>query len=198
MDEAADLEPAIDFHVYGGKVDITYQRVREVTINFYVSLSLLILLRLYVLFVKKMDIELLFSINPTSFASGNGSGSSSSSSFTYVAPTERLKVKLPKQKNSFAPGRYEVSIPEILKNCNVYVEVVGGSQTLTESKPYYDNQLFCQVKESFGQVRVLNRDTLEPVPKAYVKCYRQVYGDVEFHKVWIFSLFKIRFGKFVS
>ena len=116
-----------------------------------------------------MDIELLFSMSPLSFLSRDDSASST---FSYISPTEKISIKdLPESKGA-EPGVCSVKIPQSLKNCNVYVEVVAGK--ITEAKPYYDNSLICQVKENFGQIKVLDRQTGKPIPKAYVKVNESV------------------------
>ena len=61
------------------------------------------------------------------------------------------------------------------------VEITGGGQTKTQA--YYSHSLALQVIENYGQLRVTNVQTTNPIAKAYVKVYAQMQdGTVRFYK----------------
>ena len=115
-----------------------------------------------------MDIELLFSRNP--FVQQY------TGEFSFIRPNHVESVKLPAEQ-----GRLSFDLPEPLLNENVLVEVIGGGQTKTQA--YYSNSLALQTIENYGQVRVLDEKTREPLSKVYVKVYaRRTDGRVQFYK----------------
>jgi hypothetical protein len=63
----------------------------------------------------------------------------------------------------------------------VLVEVVSAGQTRTVA--YYSNSLIVQLSDNYGQLRVLDASTNQPLPKVYVKVYAQFNdGRVQFYK----------------
>ncbi|MEW6741411.1 MAG: hypothetical protein AB1486_01525 [Planctomycetota bacterium] len=114
-----------------------------------------------------MDIELLFSRNP--FVQ------EFSGQFSFIRPNLTQDVTLPEG------GHFEGALPENLQNRNVLVEVSGGGKT--RSATYYSNSLSVQVLQSYGQVRVLHRDSRKPLATVYVKAYALMDDEtVRFYK----------------
>lgn len=117
----------------------------------------------------EMDIELLFSRSP--FALDNLEG------FSLIRPnlTQRIQLKDPEQTS------HQFDLPETLRNKNVLVEVVAGDQTRSQSS--FANSLDIQLMENFGQLKVTDQETDEPMPKTYIKVYsRTADGQIRFHK----------------
>ncbi len=95
----AATEPNFEFHLDAKKINLTWQNVDAVRVNYYL-----------------MDVELLFSRNP--FAQQVGGP------FTSVRPNTSHEVKLPAgQKNLTVP------LPEDLAQRNVLVEVTAAGKT---------------------------------------------------------------------
>ena len=99
----AKTEPTFDFTVESGKVDITYQNLKSVRVNYY-----------------EMDIELLFSRNP--FVQRF------TGSFSWIRPNATASVALPADATSHSFG-----LPEQFGNSNFLVEIVGAGQTKTQT-----------------------------------------------------------------
>ncbi len=115
-----------------------------------------------------MDLELLFSRNP--FVQ------EFSSQFSLIQPNESETLTLPAEQN-----RVEFALPPQFHTSNVLVEVVAGGKT--RSRAYYANSLDVQVMENYGQLRVSDGDTGQPLPQVYVKAYtRMKDGSVRFYK----------------
>ena len=115
-----------------------------------------------------IDVELLFSRSP--FVQEFGSH------FASIKPNMSLAVSLAPDK-----ATHEVELPPALANRNVLVEIVGAGET--KNQPYFSHSLSVQMIENYGQVKVLQRGTLKPVTKAYVKVYAQTAsGEVAFYK----------------
>ncbi|MCA9079854.1 MAG: DUF4200 domain-containing protein [Planctomycetaceae bacterium] len=98
----AATEPALDVKVEAGKIDINYQNLTSVKVNFY-----------------QVDVELLFSRNP--FVQNYGG------EFASIKPNHSLQVDLPKNKPTKT-----IPIPAELRNSNVLVEVTGAGVTRTQ------------------------------------------------------------------
>ncbi len=99
----AKTEPTFDFTVEAGKVDISYQNLKSVRVNYY-----------------EMDIELLFSRNP--FVQRF------TGSFSWIRPNATASVALPADATSHSFG-----LPEQFGNSNFLVEIVGAGQTKTQT-----------------------------------------------------------------
>lgn len=99
----AKTEPTFDFAVEAGKVQINYQNLKAVSVNYY-----------------EMDIELLFSRNP--FVQRF------SGSFSWIRPNETASIELPADEAS-----HSFELPERFHNSNVLVEVIGAGQTKTQT-----------------------------------------------------------------
>ena len=152
--ELAAKSESIDLEVVGGQAKLTFQNVKQATVNFY-----------------EMDIEQLFSRSP--FAQNNLEG------FSLIRPNMTSEVKLTASKKG--QGTKKLTIPDELKNKNVLIEVVAADQT--RAKPLFTNSLAIGMFENYGQIQVRVEKTSLPLAKAYVKVYAQtVNGAVRFHK----------------
>lgn len=115
-----------------------------------------------------MDIELLFSRNP--FVS-QGQG---------AAPVIQANFSQPVALTANS-GRHRLELPPQLQNKNLVVEV--NSAGISRSHVVTANALQARMVESFGRVRVLERNGGRPVEAAYVKVYaRHQDGSVRFYK----------------
>ena len=152
--ELAAKSESIDLEVVGGQAKLTFQNVKQATVNFY-----------------EMDIEQLFSRSP--FAQNNLEG------FSLIRPNMTTEVKLRASKKG--QGVKKLTIPDELKNKNVLIEVVAADQA--RAKPLFTNSLAIGMFENYGQIQVRVEKTSLPLAKAYVKVYAQTAnGAVRFHK----------------
>lgn len=116
----------------------------------------------------EMDVELLFSRNPFTQQFG--------SQFSSIRPNLALAVELPADRRNL-----EIPLPKEFDGRNVLVEIVGAGKS--RSLPYYAHSLGVQVIENYGQVKVTQQATGQPIPKAYIKVYgRMQNGEVKFYK----------------
>lgn len=100
----AATEPNFDFTVEAKQINLNYQNLKTVRINFY-----------------EMDVELLFSRNP--FVQ------QFSGQFSSIKPNRSVDVNLEVPgKNTVA-----IPLPEALHNRNVLVEIVAGGQTKSQA-----------------------------------------------------------------
>jgi hypothetical protein len=115
-----------------------------------------------------MDMELLFSRNPfVQEVSGP---------FASVRPNATQAVEL-----KAGQAQQAIPLPHDLTGRNLLVEVSSAGKTV--SHPYYANALNVDLRENFGQLRVLESRTSRALPKVYVKVYaRLADGTVKFHK----------------
>jgi hypothetical protein len=116
----------------------------------------------------RMDIELLFSRQPFM--------TDPSQRFSVVAPnyTEQLALPPDQTEHSF-------ELPADYRSSNTIIEVLGAG--LRRSQANYAHELQVRMIEQFGQLRVIERATGQPLPRAYVKVYaRKQAGVVEFYK----------------
>jgi hypothetical protein len=115
-----------------------------------------------------MDLELLFSRNPfmTEF----------SGQFSHIFPNETQIVKLLERTSTTT-----LDLPGKLHNKNVLVEVAGAGET--KSVSYYSNSLLVELSDSYGQLRVTQRESRASLPAVYVKVYAEMQdGSVRFYK----------------
>ena len=116
----------------------------------------------------KMDLEFLFSTNP--FGMGN------SDMFAIIKPNETRKIALPRDKD-----RYTLELPAAYHSNNVLIEVKGSGAKA--AVPHYSNSLKVQMIENYGRLEVRNKDTNQPLSKAYVKVYAKFKdGTTKFFK----------------
>jgi hypothetical protein len=113
-----------------------------------------------------MDVEMLFSRQP--FA---------------LEQVEQLAYIRPRRHDShaIAEGRAVVALPAELATANVVVEVSAAGLRVT--RPCFAADLEVHVVESYGQVRVSEREQGRPLSRAYVKTYARFKdGTVRFYK----------------
>lgn len=99
----ASQSPTFDFKVDAKKIDLAYENIDRVLVNYYV-----------------MDVELLFSRNP--FVQ------QFSGELTYIRPRKSEWVELPEKSKTH---RWE--LPEELGRSNVLVEISSGDQTKSQA-----------------------------------------------------------------
>jgi hypothetical protein len=187
--QLASTEPAFDFTLDSKQIQLTWQNINEVKVNYYL-----------------MDVELLFSRNP--FVQEVGG------SFASIRPNATQIVKLPTaqgvndaRKTSRISGSelvaartngeevtgtgsnsavspttgFSIPLPKDLTSRNVLVEVTAGGKT--RSHPYFANAMSVRLLENYGQLVALDPATGRGLPKVYVKVYaRLADGSVKFHK----------------
>ncbi|HVE41614.1 MAG TPA: hypothetical protein VNM14_17105 [Planctomycetota bacterium] len=116
----------------------------------------------------RMDIELLFSRQP--FVQEQ------SDRFGFIMPNKSVELALTRKD-----GVQSFELPSEFHGANVVVELEAAGRRV--SKPCFAHELSVQVVESYGQLRVAQRSTRKPLPRAYVKAYaRSQDGGVKFFK----------------
>ena len=159
--QLAATEPSFDFAVEAKQIKLDYQTLKTVRVNFY-----------------EMDVELLFSRNPF-VQEFRGQ-------FSSIRPNLSLELDLTEGQPANAEGTNPpatklLPLPAPLQNKNVLVEIVGAG--IGKTQAYYSHSLSVQVIENYGQVKVTEQATGNPVLKAYVKVYAQMAnGSVKFYK----------------
>lgn len=114
-----------------------------------------------------MDVEFLFSANP--FVRGEVGQSS------LIEPNRVEVVSLDGASLSTS-----IPLPADLERSNLFVEVRGAG--ITRRGTYFSSRLTVQGLERYGQLRVVDREGLGPISKAYVKVYGMAGGEVRFIK----------------
>lgn len=115
-----------------------------------------------------MDIELLFSREP--FLAEGGAD------FAVIKPAWSRELTV---KGNGA--NEELHLPKEYRDQNMMVELVGkGKQA---SVAWYANKLKVRKMENYGQVEVRSSDTIQPLPKTYVKVFAMAEnGNISFWK----------------
>ena len=98
----ASTDPNFDFNVEAKRINMTYQNLKQVRVNYYL-----------------MDVELLFSRNP--FVQ------QFSGEFSYIKPNESAVVDLNEKATL-----HSLPLPEKFHTSNVLVEIVGAGQTKSQ------------------------------------------------------------------
>ncbi len=98
----AATDASFDFRVENQTVEVDYQNLKEVRVNFYL-----------------MDVELLFSRNPFVQAG--------TERFGFIKPNQTMTVNLPADGSQTS-----FQLPEDLRSRNVLVQLVGGGQTTSK------------------------------------------------------------------
>ena len=98
----AATDPNFDFNVEAKRINMTYQNLKQVRVNYYL-----------------MDVELLFSRNP--FVQ------QFSGEFSYIKPNESVVLTLNEKATL-----YSMPLPEKFHTSNVLVEIVGAGQTKSQ------------------------------------------------------------------
>jgi len=101
QDKLAAQEPSFEFVIEGSKLMLSWQNLKEVTVNHYL-----------------MDVELLFSRNPFVQQSGG--------EFAFIKPNQTKVIKLGESK-----GKMEIALPADLVKRNLLVEIAAGGKTRT-------------------------------------------------------------------
>ncbi len=96
---AAGKVPEFEFVIEGPRVQMEFQNLETVTVNYYL-----------------MDVELLFSRNP--FVQQQGEG------FAMIQPNSSQSIELPADS-----GQHSFELPDEYRTRNVLVEISGGGQT---------------------------------------------------------------------
>ena len=189
MLQMSDKSSSLDFEIVAEKREliIHYANVASLTVNFYT-----------------MNTEVLFSKRPFLVCTDvcdscdNSQNINENAMFSYISPNEQIVIDLQSVASDNVINNCKVNIPESLKNCNVFIQVL--SEELNVHKAFYDNELIVQIKENYGQLKVYYREQIKenqnenstslstfltkPLSKAYVKVYVLTQEDNhEFYKV---------------
>jgi hypothetical protein len=207
MAALASSEPNVELSVEARKINVKYQNLSQIRINYYL-----------------MDVELLFSTNP--FVGELGGGQ-----FAYIRPNLMQVVDMPAGKarnlttqqaatmiapatrpasrpatavaaattqpagaaaraaTTTAPaasqpsysGSLALDLPQEFTSSNVLVEVVADG--IRKTQTYFANSLAVQIVENYGQLQVTHEASGKPLAKVYVKVYaRMKDGQVQFLK----------------
>eukprot|EP01083_Nonionella_stella_P317539 1156843_1 len=132
-----------------------------------------------------MNMELLFSIDPFTFtATGKDKDCASSNAFHYISPGVSLNgIDLSNNARQTV-----IDIPRVLLNQNTFIVVdsgddVGAVNAVSCSDTFYDHQLIIQLKETYGQIKVVCKANHKPIKKAYIKVFAKMSNDKnEFYK----------------
>ncbi len=151
---AADQEASFEFFVEDKVINIDYQNVDNVEVNYYL-----------------IDLELLFSSNPFVNQLSGSAGQ-----FSHIRPNVSKQVAL-----AADGSKHRLDLPEEYHNRNLLIEVVADG--VTRSQPYFSNSLTVQMSENYGQLKVTDTKSGKPMPKTYVKCYAKMQdGRTLFYK----------------
>ena len=95
--------------------------------------------------------------------------------FTVIKPTHTESIKLGGDEQT------EVKVPKALKDRNLMIEVTAAG--VTRLKAYYPNALKVDLIETYGQLRVADKDSGKALSKVYIKVYaRTNSGKATFYK----------------
>ncbi|MEC8928735.1 MAG: hypothetical protein VX705_05930 [Verrucomicrobiota bacterium] len=103
QDQLAGTQSSFEFAVEDRQVQLSYQNLEEVTVNYY-----------------PMDVELLFSRQPFM--------QEDTDHFTYLVPNTTATVKLPAGKSA-----HTFALPEAFHSANVMVEIVANGQRKSQA-----------------------------------------------------------------
>ena len=98
--QLAASESTFDFNIDAKKINLNYQNLSSVKVNYYL-----------------MDVELLFSRNPFVQQSGN--------QFAFIKPNSTSILELPKGQ-----AKFSLDLPEEFSKKNVLVEISAGAKTI--------------------------------------------------------------------
>ncbi|MCP4364853.1 MAG: hypothetical protein GY800_06080, partial [Planctomycetes bacterium] len=114
-----------------------------------------------------MDLELLFSRQP--FVQDLGTR------FTVIKPFRSDELKISDKQP------LTIKVPEELNDRNLMIEVATAG--ISRLKAYYPNRLKVELIESYGRLRVADKESGKPLSKVYVKVYaRSGKGKAVFYK----------------
>lgn len=110
-----------------------------------------------------IDAEILFSRSP--FVKDQAE------KFSYVKPYHVLEQSSNNQEEVL------VAMPDNLIGKNVVIEI--NSDDIQKFLIFYSSQLEVQVNEALGVLKVFHRDTMEPLPRVYVKIFSKAKSGAE-------------------
>lgn len=142
------MKPHLDFDSQDDHtLLLEHRNIKEITINFY-----------------RTELELMFSMYP--FQDENVS-------YKLMQPnmSETLEVE--------HDGTTNIGLPDLLRDENTIVEMITATKdgNIKVTKVAYDNEIDVTLSNEVGQVRVLHKETREPINQAYVKVYAQNIRD---------------------
>ena len=76
---------------------------------------------------------------------------------------------------------HSIEIPNECKNKNIYINITNIKNSKEMSKVIYYNKLITEINKENGTIRILNKETLSPISKVYIKVYAFI-GFNKFHK----------------
>ncbi|MCI5142307.1 MAG: hypothetical protein D3909_11440 [Candidatus Electrothrix sp. ATG1] len=95
--------------------------------------------------------------------------------FTVIKPFRSDELKISDEQP------LTIKVPDELKDRNLMIEVAAAG--LSRLKAYYPNRLKVELIESYGRLRVADKESGKPLSKVYVKVYaRSGNGTVAFYK----------------
>jgi hypothetical protein len=116
----------------------------------------------------RMDIELLFSRQPFM--------QDQSARFSIVQPNHAERLELAADRSE-----HRIDLPAEYRSSNTIIEILGAG--IRRSRANYAHDLGVRVIEQYGQLRVVERSSGRPLPRAYVKVYARMHaGNVDFYK----------------
>ncbi|MGB5687602.1 MAG: hypothetical protein WBM35_17470, partial [Candidatus Electrothrix sp.] len=114
-----------------------------------------------------MDLELLFSRQP--FVQDLGTR------FTVIKPFRSDELKISDEQP------LTIKVPDELKDRNLMIEIAAAG--ISKLKAYYPNRLKIELIESYGRLRVADKESGKPLSKVYIKVYaRSGNSTVAFYK----------------
>jgi len=136
-------------------ITFRYSNVEEITLNFYV-----------------LNVEVNFSEQPFEVLA-NG--------FTLISPNATKTITVPPVQPGDS-GEYTYQLERSMINHQFVLEAKAGALTL--AKQLYDNELLVQTAPKLGEIRVLDRETNQPMDLVYCKIFgrRKDNGESIFYK----------------
>ena len=108
-------------------------------------------------------------VEPEALFSSDPFGRGQSTAFGFVEPERRDRVEL-----KAGDGRIALEIPKELGGADLMVEVRGGG--ISRRVRHTMGSIVIQPIERFGELRVVGRESGEPLPRVYVKIYSRTKG----------------------
>merc|ERR1712096_595709 len=136
-------------------VTFSYSNLTEISLNFYV-----------------LNVEVNFSEQPFEVLA-NG--------FTLISPNESVTIQVPEVPPGQS-GTFTYQLEQSMINHQFVLEAKSGGATV--AKQCYDNELLVQTAPKLGEIRVLDRETNQPMELVYCKVFgrRKDNGEPIFYK----------------
>lgn len=150
------VKEKLDFEKNGEhSITFTYANLTEITLNFYI-----------------LNVEVNFSEQPFEVLA-NG--------FTLITPNESTTIQVPEIPPGQS-GTFTYNLEQSMINHQFVLEARAGGATV--AKQCYDNELLVQTAPKLGEIRVLDRETNQPMEQVYMKIFgkRKDNGDSIFYK----------------